>query len=67
MRISPEALEEFKAIYKSEFGMDLTDAEALDKAIPLLNLMKAVYKPITVEDVRRFEERKAELRTRKAS
>ena len=47
MRVSPEALEEFKVIYQKEFGIALTDAEALDKAIPLLNLMNAVYRPIT--------------------
>ncbi len=44
--ISKEALNEFKKIWKKEFGTDISDVEALDKATRLLNLFKAVYKPI---------------------
>lgn len=46
MKLSKEALTEFKQIYKEEYGIELTDSEALDKAITLLRLFKAIYKPI---------------------
>lgn len=32
MTITKEALEEFKAVYKREFGINLTDDEAREKA-----------------------------------
>jgi len=46
MKLSKKALDEFKAIYKAEYGVELSDGEALDKGIRLLRLFKAVYKPI---------------------
>lgn len=46
MKLSKKALDEFKAIYKAEYGVELSDAEVLDKGIRLLRLFKAVYKPI---------------------
>lgn len=49
MQISQKQLEEYKKIYKSETGEDLSDQEALDQASKLLRLMEIVYKPITKE------------------
>lgn len=46
MKLSKKALDEFKAIYKAEYGVELSNAEALDKGIRLLRLFKAVYKPV---------------------
>lgn len=46
MKLSKKALDEFKTIYKAEYGVELTDGEALDKGIRLLRLFRAVYKPI---------------------
>jgi len=47
--ISKEALEEYKAIYKEQYGKDVSDAEALDQAANLLTMMNAVYWPIKKE------------------
>ena len=41
--IPKEAVEEFKKIYKKNFGVNLSDKEALRRATNLLNLYKAVY------------------------
>lgn len=46
MKLSKKALDEFKAIYKAEYGIELSDAEVLDKGIRLLRLFKAIYRPI---------------------
>lgn len=46
MKLSKKALDEFKAIYKAEYGVELSNAEALDKGIRLLRLFKEVYRPI---------------------
>lgn len=42
--ISKEALEEFKLIYKKEFGKDILDQDALESATKLLDLLEAAYK-----------------------
>jgi hypothetical protein len=44
--VSTQALNEFKQIYKEEYGVELDNQTALDKAERLLMLMSAVYRPI---------------------
>lgn len=44
--ISPEQLEKFKQIYHNKFGKTLSEQEALAKAIRLVNLFRAIYRPI---------------------
>jgi len=44
--INRESLEEFKKIYLEQYNLLLDDKDALEKATRLLNMMKAVYKPI---------------------
>lgn len=46
MKLSKKALEEFKDIYKAEYGIELSDAEAMDKGYRLLRLFRAIYKPV---------------------
>lgn len=46
MLISEELLDEFKELYKEEFDKQLTDREALDRAMDVLQVFKAVYRPI---------------------
>ena len=43
--ISKESLEEFKKIYKKEFGEEISDQEAFERATNLLNLYRILYKP----------------------
>lgn len=47
--LSAEALKAFKAIYKREKGIELTDEEAVKEAINLLTLFDAIYRPIRKE------------------
>ena len=44
--VTVQALQDFKQIYKDEFGIELTDQVALNKAERFLMLMKAIYRPI---------------------
>jgi hypothetical protein len=46
MRISPEAIEEFKKIYREEFGDDLTDDQAQECALRFLRLFQLLLKPL---------------------
>ena len=49
MQLTQEDLEEFKKIYQREFGLALSDAQALELATAALNLMSAVYRPLPEE------------------
>lgn len=40
--LPPEAIEEYKTLYKKRFGVDLSDAEASFRANHLVDLYKAV-------------------------
>lgn len=44
MLISKDSLEQFKAIYTSEFGEDLNDIDLEEKARMLLNVFTAIYR-----------------------
>jgi hypothetical protein len=52
--VSPEALAEFKRIWKNEYGTEITDAEALPKAVALLTLFDVIYRPITKEQAEKY-------------
>jgi hypothetical protein len=44
--LSREALDEFKRIYQSEFGEELTDAEAQEMALRLLHVFDLLNRPL---------------------
>ena len=46
-RISAEAVEEFKAIYRKEFGGHLSDDEAREMGLSLLGLLKVLLESST--------------------
>lgn len=46
MQLKPEDIEEFKRLYKKKFGEEISDAEAYEKAVKLITLVKAIYKQI---------------------
>ena len=50
VEISKESLEEFKKLYKEEFGKDLTDGEALEIAQRLLGFCLIVCRPLPKEN-----------------
>lgn len=48
--ISAKALDELKEIYFEEYGKQISDDEAVKIGTRLLQLFKAVYRPIPVGD-----------------
>lgn len=66
MTVSPKALEEYKEIYRKQFGKDISDADALEQATKLLRLMEIVYKPMTKEDFAILEKRRKSTRSEPA-
>ncbi|MFC1622456.1 hypothetical protein ACFL1Y_00460 [Patescibacteria group bacterium] len=49
MQIPDDKLEEFRELYKKNFGKEISKAEALDSATKLLTLMKIIYQPIKIK------------------
>ena len=49
MSLSKQAINEFKSIYKEEFGEDISDRKAYELAANLLSLFKIIYRPIPKE------------------
>jgi hypothetical protein len=46
MKLSSQALQEFKECYQKRFGVVLDDEEANEKGIDLLNFFRIVYRPM---------------------
>jgi len=51
--LTQQAISDFKAIYKKEFGEDLSDQEANIKGESLLRLFSIIYKPIPKDWIKR--------------
>jgi hypothetical protein len=45
--LSPQALQEFREIWRKEFGTDIPDDVAVVEALNLLTMFNAIYRPIT--------------------
>lgn len=46
MEVTPQALEEFKKIYKKEFREEISDDEALEMAQRVLTFFSILYRPL---------------------
>jgi hypothetical protein len=53
MLLSPDAMKEFQAIYRQEFGEDLLDDEAKTMAQELLTLFRTMARPLPPEHAHR--------------
>jgi len=51
MRLSKQAIEEFKKIYREEFGKEISDEEAQEMGEGLLSLFKIIYRPIPEKEI----------------
>jgi len=50
MKLSNQAITDFKEAYQKYFGVVLSDEEVNEKGMKLMNLMKLIYKPIPEEE-----------------
>lgn len=55
MAPSDDQLAEFKRIYRERFGYDLTSAEARERGMSLLRVVRFAYQPITQAEVDALE------------
>ncbi len=50
MVLSDVDINKFQALYKSEFGIEISSQDAYEKGIKLVQLLSAVYKPMTEKE-----------------
>lgn len=46
MRISQEKIEEFKHIYRKQFGKELSDEQAFELGLQLVHFLQVIYRPL---------------------
>jgi hypothetical protein len=55
MLVSAEKIKKFQALYKEQFGADLSEEEATEQYIKLVRLVQLVYKPVTQKQLNEFQ------------
>lgn len=55
MILTDADIQKFQALYRSEFGMEISAEEAYEKGIKLVRLMSAVYRPMTKEQFEKIQ------------
>jgi hypothetical protein len=56
LKLSKEAIEELKEIYRKEFGKEISDEEAQEMGIRLIRFFKIILRPIPREmDNKQFD------------
>jgi len=58
MVLLDEDIIKFQALYRSEFGMEISREDAYEKGIKLLRLMSSVYKPMTEKEYELIQKRR---------
>jgi hypothetical protein len=58
MNLTDQQITKFQEIYKARFHKDLSRGEALEKGLKLARMMQLIYKPMTVEQYQRLQERR---------
>lgn len=58
--LSHEALEDFKKIWREQFGEDISDEKATEEGINLLTMFNVIYRPIKKEWLKEYEEKHKE-------
>ncbi|MCX6722671.1 MAG: hypothetical protein NT094_01210 [Candidatus Staskawiczbacteria bacterium] len=53
--LTDKHISNFLKIYKEQFGVDISREEAQKQAVQLLQLVKTVYQPITLEEYENIE------------
>jgi len=58
--LTREQVEKFQAIYKKQFGKEISYQDALASGISLVRMMKIIYQPITQRELDDLQKRRSE-------
>ncbi len=56
MKIQPESIEQYKEVFKKEYGFEISNEQAYHELHALLTLMDAVYRHINKENYSKLSE-----------
>ena len=56
--LSDEQVTKFQALYKKQFGKEISKEEALEKGVKLVRMMQLIYKPMTEAEYQKVQERR---------
>lgn len=59
--LTAEQVNKFREIYKKNFGKEISQEEALDKATKLARLFEIIYQPMAQDELDSVLKRKKEL------
>ena len=57
--LSDSDIEKFQALYKEQFGKEISREDAYEQGIKLLRLMSIVYKPMTEQEYELIQKHRA--------
>ena len=60
MTLTDEQIEQFREIYRNNFGKEISKDEAYDQATRLLRLIMLIYKPMSLEQYEAIQKRRLE-------
>jgi hypothetical protein len=58
--MKPERLQQFKKLYFTSFGIDLSDADAMEELQSLLAIVRATFVPMSQSQLDRLQQRRRE-------
>ncbi|MDC0977641.1 hypothetical protein OAR19_00115 [bacterium] len=50
MQLSKDQIKQFQSLWLNHFGERISEAKAIEQGLSLINLVKAVYKPLIISD-----------------
>lgn len=55
MRLTDKHISDFQKLYLEEYGVTLSEDEALERSTKLIELIRIIYKPISKEDHTKYK------------
>lgn len=62
MYLTDDEVLQFQAIYRQQFGKEISQEDARERGIKLVRLFEIVYKPMTISDYKKIQKRRKELK-----
>lgn len=62
MTLSDEQIKKIQTLYKIRFDKEISREDARGQGMKLVNLMRLIYRPMTVGEYRKLQRRRRELK-----
>ncbi len=62
MTLSDEQIAKFQTLYKIRFDKEISREDVREQGMKLVNLMRLIYRPMTVAAYRKLQKRRRELK-----